>query len=225
MSLNDTVCVVEFSYYRGVNNELIVKELAICAPESSKQQVWVLKEPYAKCNLSAVTQKDNKQRRSLSVHYAWSEGDVPYFHLSDILRLITAEYSFVMTFGNEKSLFISTLINRQTYNVEPAFAQFSGLPSQVLVFNTCCMKHTQGNRDLCALTRAVRLGSFAMNHLCNQTPHMKSVPDAIDETDCKKPEKKKQKKVRFSKDVIMDNPDEMEVEDNLSSLMSLLCCK
>jgi hypothetical protein len=165
----NSVCVIEFNYFRGVEYELIVKELAICIPQESRQQNYVFREPYPQTNLTSEVREANKLRRNCSVHYGWEEGDVPYFRLSEILCEITTRFDRVAVYGQEKCDFIAKLIRKNVINMCPGFDDFlESQISQVLVFNTCCLMHHEANRTECALAKCIRLASYMHNFKSNQ---------------------------------------------------------
>src|SRR5271156_6551058 len=122
-SLSESFCVVDFNFYQGINGEIIIKELAICAPETRRHQLWVFREPYPQNQLSNSEQRVNKILHKQGVLFTWDEGDVAYFRLSKIVNSVTKEFSQVVTFGKRKSEFISEIINRSVRDISPEYLE------------------------------------------------------------------------------------------------------
>src|SRR5438270_13284509 len=98
----DAFCVIEFSSYTGKNGELVVKELAICAPESNRQQCWIFQPPHITYNSI-----DELNETKSDVEYEWKSGYTPYDLLSSILINVTSEYSTIFAAGSKSCSFIS----------------------------------------------------------------------------------------------------------------------
>src|SRR5579859_3331801 len=120
----ESMCVIEFSYFRGIDSDFIVKELAVCSPHDRRQQIYVFTQPYPESNLSLDMRNSNMLRRNHGVHYAWDEGDIPYFRLSTILLNVSSEFSKIAAYGIEKCNFLQRITGRVVINLYPKFDEF-----------------------------------------------------------------------------------------------------
>jgi hypothetical protein len=185
MAQENAVCVIDFNYYRGIKNEILVKELAVCIPHESRQQLFIFRQAYPEENVKIETRNENKMRRNYGVHYAWDEGDIPYFRLNEILVEITSSYSKVAAYGDEKCAFVEKIIQRNVFNMHPGFDEFQNSAiAQVLVFNTCCLKHHNENRKECALAKCLRFASYMMNFMTIQAKVFENDVEMTDLSDC-----------------------------------------
>jgi hypothetical protein len=169
-----TYCVIDFNYYRGADNELVVKELAIelnTDAVGGHRQHWVFQQPYPKSNLSLEKRAEYLSKKK-QVLYSWGEGDVPYYLLSSILcktsiqgRMIKNTIP-VYVYGKEEAQFIANHINHPVHDISELYTWIlfgekvnSPFSTQIHEFALPCMRHHVTLSESCAKARYVRLGS------------------------------------------------------------------
>jgi hypothetical protein len=152
-----TYCVVEFNFYRGVSDALIVKELSISKPEQDQIQSWVFKAPYVWHNLPRRNQKLNAGLRHQGIQFSWEEGDIPYSELSKIINKNTKGYEYIITDGYVKADFVSGIIGRRVLNLK--LSKIIGVPRFTMNAKQCTF-HKPENRTHCALYKCSVMISY-----------------------------------------------------------------
>jgi hypothetical protein len=164
-------CVVDFNFYRGIDDVLVVKELAVFAPLEHCHQMWIFQAPYPEHELSKPTRTYNNKNLKPLLQINWEAGDVPYSSLHTILANSTIKFSEVYVCGKEKSSFISDALMRGVINFGPTMTQFERLEKyykadlQQLRGEHRCQNHIP--TDKCPIAARDRFGLFprCMHHL------------------------------------------------------------
>lgn len=110
--------VVEIQCFRGKNNEFVVKELAISSPSQQCMHHYFFLPPY---DIEELSDKNYETAQYLtnSLHgLTWESGEVSYDSLPIILKALCEKFSIIFTKGQEKSLFLSKLLNRSVKNLD-----------------------------------------------------------------------------------------------------------
>lgn len=129
--------VVHFSAFEqdtnidsGDNNSLVVKELAIVNIDLDCSQSWLFKPPFPYSELSTSYKHNNDY---LSLHeygVQWSEGEVSYTELNNILLKYTQQCSAVYCYGAARQCFLESIIGKHVINIQedlkcPHYSQLS----------------------------------------------------------------------------------------------------
>lgn len=103
--------VVDFEAFRGVAGEFVIKELAIVDLDHGLCRYVLFKSPYRRQRLN---KKYRRVATWLEQHLhgiSWSDGEVDYTLLPDVIRDVCDTYSIVFTKGLEKARFLRTFHN------------------------------------------------------------------------------------------------------------------
>jgi hypothetical protein len=155
-----SVCIVDFSYYTGIDNRVIVKELAVVKPNKNQQQTWLFEPPYEEDELSAGLQRKNDVRRKKGIQFQWNSGHVPYCYLYEILFKTTRDSEQVAASGMKKCEFISDLIERPVLNLDPLHHQprLSAERAQSQLYH--CILHKNVHATKCPLHRCMTFAAL-----------------------------------------------------------------
>jgi hypothetical protein len=102
--------VVDYAILKGVNNEIIIKELLIAS--YGIIQTCQFKSPY---EMAPNTRESNK---SSDNGISWDDGNASYSQLSTVLNEAVAGYDHLYTYGTAKCNVLSDLIHHPFLNLE-----------------------------------------------------------------------------------------------------------
>jgi hypothetical protein len=151
-------CVLDFSWYYGIDNVIIVKELAIVMPEHGQQQSWVFMAPYFWDELSWKTQRKNAVMRRKGLQFRWEEGNVPYHQLADIISSATQNYQYIVVNGFKKSEYIADIICRPVFDMSIVYVP--EYPDVHEAGAKHCIYHRSENSSKCAQKRCMKFAAF-----------------------------------------------------------------
>jgi hypothetical protein len=171
MSSSDkSYCVLDFVFYRGVNNTQVVKELAVVGMADQRRQHWVFEPPYAERMLTFEVRSENLKRKE-RVRYGWADGDVPYSKLPSIVKRVTGPYSNVFVDGDSNSQMVADMINRPVLNFKQLAGWFRmGVNLGALhtrynyTYASPCIAHRTSDEKYCAKSRSTLLANIIRNH-------------------------------------------------------------
>lgn len=99
--------VVDFEAFKDVNNDFIIKELAVVDVVHGLSRVVLFKPPYAKTKLDRKCTRVADWLEENRHGMAWTGGYVDYAFLVPTITDVCAPYSTVFTKGVEKVRFLS----------------------------------------------------------------------------------------------------------------------
>ena len=144
-----TQCVVEMECFRGMGDEMVVKELAIL-PLDGKLKTWLFDAPYSWEELNAKQMETNRWLTKHRHHLQFNQGDLPYACLKDVLVTYTKGY-FIVTKGREKAELLERLTRRYVTN-----QQYDSKMADIVHYD--CRRHS--GCDKCAAIKALRLAGW-----------------------------------------------------------------
>jgi hypothetical protein len=148
--------VIDFSFYYGVNREIIPKEVAFYVPESGHQETYVIAPPYSLSNLPPHIVFENRHRSDHCVDHKWNDGIVPYSDLNYLMNRNSLEYLRVFVYGKERVDFVSQILGRRVIQIEEDGNIF---PSNII--HTCTI-HNSEKVNFCPLIRCLKFGNFLL---------------------------------------------------------------
>jgi hypothetical protein len=154
--------VIHFSGFTGDNDTIIVKELAIIDPDLDCSQTWILKPPFPITNLCKATRFNNINLSEYVIGLNWTEGEVDYQDIKNILTIYTQRSTSLYTYGVRRQQFLQDILQKSVINLEdlncPKYNHLA-FPSR-----TCAHPLHQFANFRCALKEASCYGSFLKYH-------------------------------------------------------------
>lgn len=143
--------IIDFQAFLDSDHKYVVKELCV-APVPVKQettfQYWTFNTPRPFRHYS-------RENKYLTRHYHgmnFDFGDVPYTLVIPVLEKVVNNYDPLFVKGLEKSIFLSSILDRPVYDLN-AFNCIRNFPSSVsCIFHSgtefkCAVKNCMGNRN------------------------------------------------------------------------------
>ena len=78
-----SLLVIDFTFLKGRDGELVVKELAVIVSHSNRVSSYVFKRPYSWEEVPLLTARINQ---AIDHGCNWNDGDVPYSDLQTVLH-------------------------------------------------------------------------------------------------------------------------------------------
>lgn len=137
------ITVIDFTFCRGRQNELVVREVGVSDLTSNRLQSLHFLPPYKMVNIAGES--------TTSPGTNWSDGYVQYSELERVLQEVTSTAIVVCSFGKEKCNFLENLLDRTVVDVtrgldcpEPDYTGFQGktcmLPSHLPPAAECAVR-------------------------------------------------------------------------------------
>lgn len=164
--------VIDIQCFINDNKTYILKELALCELNGLVIFHGVFKPPFDFKWLSKRNQATNRYCTNHIHGLKWSEGDIEYSSLSNILLEVTHPYKILLTKGNEKKQFLENILKRTVTDL----GQVIPCPiNELKAVNNelgCAYYHN----GLCAKLISQRLANYLSLHqstdsvVCNEDP-------------------------------------------------------
>jgi hypothetical protein len=174
MDPKKSYCVVDFNFYRGIDDVMVVKEMAVFAPNEHMHQMWVFEAPYLESEIPAPSRTYNNKNLKPLLQIKWEDGDVLYHKFPTILANATIRYDEIYVFGKEKCNFVSDTLMREVFNLSPMINEFERMQKQY----KCDLHYLRGEHrcknhspaDKCPIAARDRYGLFpsCMRHKTKQ---------------------------------------------------------
>ena len=100
------------------DDDLIVKELAVVNPDVNTAHTWIFKQPFSSEDLPLTLQLDNEYLSTNIYGLQWSEGDVAYDNLQQVLVNYTKHIDVLYVHGRHRQQFLERLLGRSVLNLE-----------------------------------------------------------------------------------------------------------
>lgn len=151
--------LVDFQGFKDNQNAFIIKELAFCDLVSeNKWKHFTFRPPYPKSELFYKVIRANEWCTRNLHGFKWEDGRVPYAELTNVLQTTTSNFKHVITKGQEKAKFLSSLLQRTVTDLEKVLqGKLADLPD---VYVPC----THGTR--CALKGVRKMQNWVIS-TCN----------------------------------------------------------
>jgi hypothetical protein len=149
-----TPCVIELQAFRGNANEFIVKELAILDLQTGAINYFLFKPPFPFKCLHTKPARTNKWVMSHFHHISWSDGNVDYSELDNIMYYYCDKYKTIYTTGSEKCRWINI------YTSSSRIYDCSACKINKSTVSICIgVKSEKHNHSNCAMAKSLQLAS------------------------------------------------------------------
>lgn len=150
--------VIDFQAFMGIGpSRFIVKEVSVMDLDTLAEQSFLFKPP----------REIPKERSPCDIwlkkhhhHLEWSQGDIEYFMLEDVLFKSTKKFRFLFAKGIEKCDFLEGLLRKYVYDLEvfgcPALKKLA----ESLKCDRC--PHHEGKKYVCAHLQTIGLAKWAV---------------------------------------------------------------
>jgi hypothetical protein len=217
------MCVMDFRFYNGIDRKIVIKELAVVWVKSQKRQHWVFLPPYPENCLPEDIRALNAER-SAKIKYNWSQGDVPYERLEDILKQCTDPFKDVYVCGNSRAQYLADIINKPVMNFSTLYNGFVFAVNTGNIFygrrdfESTCLMHEAQNDSSCAKARVNIMANMLVRCFQSVKNGMAKVEFAIPNESAADAMNTKEKR----REVVVDKEEEVDETDVIKNLGYIL---
>lgn len=159
--------IVDIQGFRDNGDHFIIKEIAAYTFAEGSLGHWIISSPYT---FSTLGDKAQSQNNWLSAYYhglEWSDGDIPFMKIQEILQNIGRSASLIYAKGLEKAAILQEIMGRPVINMD--LMNCPSLKSVALNVQAYCIHHStlfKGTKKsfICALDNVARLRSWLISN-------------------------------------------------------------
>ena len=146
-----SLIVVDFTFFEGRDNEIIVKELAVVDSHNNRVSSYVFTRPYA---WEEVPMFNDRMNQAIGHGCNWNDCEFPCSELETVLHREVSYAVAIYCFGPQKTNFISGLIDRTVIDItQLCCPELADISQPAITCTFACHK----SKHFCALRTAYSL--------------------------------------------------------------------
>jgi hypothetical protein len=146
--------MIGFTFLKGLDNEIVGKEVAVADYHSNRVSSYVFKRLYCSEEVPMLNAKINN---AINHGCNWNDGDALYSELESVLHREVSSVVVIYCFGHQKTNFISGLINRTVDIIQLGCHELADINLPAISCTFAC--HNK-SKHVCALRTAYSLAQW-----------------------------------------------------------------
>lgn len=110
--------ILDFQSFKNVNNELVIKEMAILHIDQEHPKVFLFKEPFEWDSLAIRYKVENKWLQNHYHHLKWSSGEESYENVIKIIKDTLFDAKIIYVHGREKRTWLKRFVSVEIINLQ-----------------------------------------------------------------------------------------------------------